>query len=104
MFLVFAACLVNYCKTKNTFITFDCQSWVISKNYACSINNYVVYLYLPFKKSICRGLTSKNVSSRAYKFVMYNEGYLNEILTFEDRIRINAKKKDDLLKLMELFA
>jgi len=27
MFLVFAACLVNYCKTKNTFITFDCQSW-----------------------------------------------------------------------------
>jgi len=76
---------------------------IISTNYACSLNNYTIHLCLPFEKSICRSLTSKNASAHAYKFVMYNEGYSNEILAFEDLVRIKAKNKDDLLKLMELF-
>ncbi|WP_292461665.1 hypothetical protein [Methanolobus sp.] len=76
---------------------------IISKNYACNVNNYTVHLCLPFKKLICRNLVSNSANAHAYKFVMYNEGYSNEMLAFEDLVRIKAKKKDDLLKLMELF-
>jgi hypothetical protein len=31
MFLVFVAFLVEYIKTKNTIITFDCQSWDLNQ-------------------------------------------------------------------------
>jgi|GEM_PF-5975882 len=74
-----------------------------SKNYECSIDNYTVDLYLPFEKLIFRKLSSKISNAHAFKIVTYNERYSNQVLVFGNEVRINAQKKDILMKLMKLF-